>query len=336
MERIPEIYQNYLHERRAERLTGEQNGRLHTKADIARLITEGQGEWYVNRLNHRIPGFGKTFGEIASQVSDGNVLPERREPSLAESVIATRERQKEYSRVRETLLPRVTCLIKVGSTGWAENFDVRSGADPSDIDLEVIVEKPQKDLLKGLPEGEGMELFTDYYNQGKVDYFSYGYKAGDVPVSIHVMPKAFFEKNCNRDYTTLKHDRLAREFRVVPKTKPPIYHERYNGDGKQYPFVCKPELLPEGGQVTETPIMMIRDQKIVMGLIMSKYMPYPPVEGNSAFFEQNIETFKENLAQRLKAEGGGSFSKMPGRKDRMPYYILEQLDKEQAWLTKNY
>ena len=81
--------------------------------------------------------------------------------------------------------------------------------------------------------------------------------------------------------------------------------------------------------------MMVGDQgQIVMGLVMSKYFTYPLVNGDTQFFQENVQKFKESLNLRLASEGGGSFAEMPARKALMPDYVLQQLQAEQQNLQK--
>jgi len=81
-------------------------------------------------------------------------------------------------------------------------------------------------------------------------------------------------------------------------------------------------------------MMVSPEGRIVMGLVFSKYFVFPEVDGDKGFFEREVQRFKTNLVQRLQTEGGGDFAEMPARKNRMPYYILEQLRKEQRNLER--
>jgi len=327
------MYLGYLHVRNTD-----SPDRLRLKADLARRISEDPdfARWYNARLESSGKGFAPTYGDIAIALPDGENIPGRREPSLGESVIASRELQAEYMQLREYLLPRVRSIIKVGSTTWGENFDVRlDHNDPSDLDLEVLVDEINPEYFAELPGcQQALEAFMPYYLRGEAQYLSYGYKSGTRPISIHFMPTQTFLSNCRRDYRGITSDVLITEFRNKPKSKPPIYSERFDGSGNMFPFHGRP-LLVEGGQLTQVPVMMVSPEgRIVMGLVFSKYFVFPEVDGDKGFFEREVQRFKTNLVQRLQTEGGGDFAEMPARKNRMPYYILEQLRKEQRNLER--
>ncbi len=334
--------------------------RLRLKADLARKMSENGGSWLLERYKGRGYGFGETYGEVARKLSDGQSIPDRREPSLAEAVLASLEMKKDYQRLLEILLPRSRAIIKIGSSSWAENYDVRMDPnDPSDLDLEVIMDEVEPKIGEGIPGAvEGLTLFKKYYDAGKADYFSFGLKMGNRPVSIHFMPRKVFEKNCAVDYEHLGEDeegvisipaekivggkkkdvlikaRVSREFRAKPKSKPAVYDERYDGTGEEYIYTGQPQIQEEGGMITEVPVMMVgNDGKLIMGLVMSKYFGYPVVEGDRLFFEEQVIKFKESVARRLVKEGG-KFGNMPGRKNRMPYYLLDRLNAEQKTLIK--
>ncbi len=325
-------YKQYLKLRQ-----GNDPKRLQLKADLAAKVSEGgqEAEWLLKRYQGRGYGFGKNYGEVASKLSDGESIPGRREPSLAESVLASIELNKDYQELVKILLPRVKTIIKIGSSSWAENYDVRMDPnDPSDLDLEVIIDEVDPKIGEGIPGAvEGLTMFKKYFDEGKAEYFSHGFKMGNRPVSIHFMPRAVFEKNCSTDYEHLNHLVTNKEFRAKPKNKPAIYDERYDGTGKEYIYEATPKIQEEGGMITEVPAMMTGDDgKLVMGLVMSKYFGYPIVEGDNDFFQENVLKFKTSVAKRLKREGG-IFSNMPGRRNRMPYNILDKLNAEQKKLT---
>lgn len=260
-----------------------------------------------------------------------------RQPSLAESIIATESLNKKYRELVKLLSPRVRSIIKIGSSTWAENFNVRTfSQDKSDLDLEVLIDDVNSSIGEGLPGAEaGLETFMELYKRGQADYFSYGYKSDGIPISIHFMPTETFKRNCNLNMLALSQSVNNVEFRIKPKSKPPIYDERYDGSGKEFIFKAKPQIIT-GGILTEVPVMMLGPQdQIVMGLVPSKYFTYPEVRGDREFFEEHIAKFKNNLNLRLIAEGeGGKFTNMPARKDLMPSYVLNLLDKEQKELQK--
>lgn len=334
---IERLYLDYL------KLRGTDDPkRLNLKADIAIEISEGRGEWYLQRLQKRAYGIDKNYGELASKLSDGKetfVDIDKREPSLAEAVLATRELNNDYQTVENLLLPKVISIIKIGSAGWGENYDVRRNPeDLSDLDTEVIIDDEiNPEIGKELPGAvEGLKLFGKYYKEGKADYFSYGFKIENRPVSIHFMPKSVFKRNCAIDCENLSEEIRSFEFRIKPKSKPPFYDKRHDGQGKEYMYKAVPNFQEDGSIITEIPVMMIGDNnQIVMGLLMDKYFQLPKVNGDVQFFQEGIKKFKTSLAKRLIKEGGGKFSNMPARKNRMPYTLLNILDKEQEDLLKN-
>jgi len=313
--------------------------RLRLKADLAKRISEDPefAKWYNARLTGSGKGFGDTYGDVAMALVDGENIPGRREPSLAESVIATRELQADYREIREILLtkPNVRSIIKVGSTTWGENYDVRiDHNDPSDLDLEVLVDDIDPDAFSEFPGcREALEAFLPYFLRGEAQYLSYGYVKDGRPISMHFMPTQTFMANCRRDYRGITSDVLITEFRNKPKSKPPVYSERFDGAGNMFPFHGQP-ILVTGGQLTQVPVMMVSPEgRIVMGLVFAKYFSYPGVDGDTEFFNSHVNRFKHNLAQRLNLEGGGDFAEMTSRKNRMPYYILDQLRAEQAQIN---
>jgi len=329
MEEIQEKYFEYLKQRGKN--TEE---RLHLKADLAEMVAKGEGGWYLKRLEKPSKVFpGMTYGGDKTKGVEIVEENEKREPSLAESVMATQDLSKDYQQVKEILLPRSRAIIRLGSSDWAENYDVRfDPTDPSDLDIEVFMDEVDPSIGEGIPGAvEALTEFKKYFDKGEADYLSFGFKHNGRPTSIHFMPVKTFERNCNIDCEHITEPILAKEFRMKAKSKAPIYDERYDGEGREYIFEAKPYLV-EGGQITEVPVMMIgEDKKLVMGLVMSKYFGFPRVDGDSKFFGENVELFKTGVAKRLKKEGG-SFSNMPGRKARMPYHIKERLDKEQELL----
>lgn len=330
---IETTYRQYLIARREERLTGKGGTRrLELKADLAKTINDGQGDWLLQRYKRQVPGFGKRYGEIAAELSDGNMVPNRREPSLAESILATQERLIIYQEIVERCILPTRCIIQVGSTSWGENFDMRmSGNNPSDLDLELVVDDVNPGDFQHIPGLESaLATFKPLYERGLADYLAHSYERNGWPVSVHVMPSAVMERHCQIDCTTIDQPVLANEFRIKPKSKPPIYNERYDAVGIEYVFEGHPEQVA-GGQITQVPVMMVGDNdRVVMGLVMSKYFCYPHVVGNREWFETHIARFKKSLAQRIQLEGSGRFSELPARKARMPYYLKLQLDKEQS------
>jgi hypothetical protein len=324
------IYREYLTSRR----NGDNEARLRVKADIAKAVCEGKAEWYLDRLEHHVPVYDMPYGEIAALVSDVKVEPTlgRREPSLAESVLATRDLEKDYQEVAGFLRGRVKTIIKVGSTSWAENFDVRrNSGDPSDLDLEVLIDTIEPGRFVEFPEmRSALEAFGVYHYGNEADYLSFGWKKEDRPISVHFMPTRVFEENCHFDFASAKKETRRREFRVKAKSKPPRYEQR-DAWGEVHTFRGQPRLVP-GGQITETPLLMVGTRgQMVMGLVMDKYFAFPHVEGDVQHFNDNVRVFKKSVAERLGG-GGGRFSGFPSRRQRMPYWLLDQLDEEQRRL----
>jgi hypothetical protein len=345
-DRVESQYREYLKLRNTVD-PQEETRRSEIKADIAREISSGQGKWYSDRLRGRGYGFaGKegTYGDIASHLSDKNQIfqTERKEPSLAESVLVTVELKKAYNEYAQKLLPHVRTIIKIGSSTWAENFDVRGeSTDPSDLDMEVLVDADNLNSADfdniGDPETphamtEALTTFLHYYkldenDPDKVDYLSFGFKRDGRPISIHFTPTKVFERICSEDYFTDVKDHRLREFRVKAKSKAPQYTQR-DGTGELYTFEC-PIKLVEGGQITKTPLMMRgKEGRLVLGLAMDKYFSQPAINGDTKFFEDNITKFKKGLAKYDKVNRG-NFSKYPSRSQRMPYRLLESLDEEE-------
>lgn len=326
-----EQYREYLRLRHG--VTPEEDAqRLRLKADIAREISLGNGDWYKDRLSRFVPVFHTTYGEIASRVSDTRRPERSAEPSLAQAVLATEQLQADYAEIKELLLPHSRAIVKVGSTSWAENFDVRNHGNPSDLDLEVLIDTINPSDFGEVPGAtDALTAFNEVYSNGQADYMAFSFKKGNRPVSIHFMPSVVFAASCHTDYFSHPRDHRLREFRVQPKSKVPRYEQR-NAFGQPFLFECQPQLIDQG-QITRTPLMMVDDQgKVVLGLIMDKYFSRPIVEGDTDFFAGNIVYFKQNLAKYLQ-QTGGTFSGFPSRRNRMPYWLLEDLDKEQQCLS---
>lgn len=326
---IEQAYLHYRHLRNTQNPKEEQE-RLATKSVIARDISLGKGDWYLQRLQHGAYGRAASYGALAAQLSDTAFTSARREPSLAEATLATAALQAEYTGVKERLLPRVRSIIRVGSTTWAENFDVRNDPkNPSDLDLEVLVDPDQMrpDLFADFPAiAHDMPAFLTYYHQGRADYLASSYTHDTHPISIHVMPTTLFEANCRQDYFTHPTHKVLNEFRTKQKRSAPIYYQR-NGSGKLYEYPITSQNVV-GGQISQTPLMGVGDHgEVVMGLVMDKYFSQPKVDGDELFFTQNISLFKDNLARYLW-QHGGSFENFPSRRERMPAWLIDQLQKE--------
>ena len=327
-----EKYGEYLKLRKTEDPEKEER-RLVLKADLAREISEGNGQWYLDRLRGRAYGFASNYGKLAASLQDTAFYNGRREPSLAESVLATDLLEKDYMELCEFLLPSSRAIIKVGSSTWAANFDIRQEeTNPTDLDLEVLLDTIEPEAFSSIENlKEALTTFRSYYEDGKADFMSFVWNKKNYPISIHFTPSATFKNNCHKDYFSSPMEYRLREFRVKPKSKPPRYEQR-DGYGKTHIFDGEPKLVA-GGQITEVPLMMVGAQgQIVMGLIMDKYFAYPYVEGDKDFFQQNVNHFKKNLAQHLNIRGG-KFSEFPSRRNRMPYWLLDVLDQEQLCLN---
>lgn len=329
---LPVAYKQYRMLRNTKNID-EERERRRIKADIARSVSSGDANWYTSRLQREIPIFNRSYGEIASKLNDSAFND--KEPSLAEAVLATERLQKDYKEISELLSPHARAIIRIGSTTWAENFDVRMNHGmPSDLDLEVFLDKPSPISLPEIPSlNEALTNFQGYYEDGDADYLAFGFNRGDRPVSIHFMPTELFEDITHRDYFTNPRVHRLREYRMKPKSKPPRYEQR-DAFGNLHIFEGIPHLV-EKGQITETPLMLVgTENQLVMGLVMDKYLAYPKTEGDTDLFNENVSYFKKGLADHLSIYGG-SFSGFPSRRDRMPYWILDQLDKEQLWLTNS-
>lgn len=351
-------YKEYLKLRNTKN-PDEESKRIKIKADLAEMVSKGEGKWYNDRLKGRGYGFGTSYGDVAEQLSDRNPVFEadRKEPSFAESVLATKDLKEDYNQYAEKLLPHVRTIIKIGSSTWAENFDVRGDlTNPSDLDMEVLVDpktlNPDDFDNIGDPKDphalkEALIKFLRFYNldeddPNKADYLSFGFKRGNRPVSIHFTPTPVFERICTVDYfTDIKEHRL-REYRVSKKSKDPVYTQR-DGHGNLYKFGCEVKILDnDQGRITKTPLMMVGDREhlepgqtlvggegqLVLGLVMDKYFCRPALEGDAEFFIKNINEFKKGLAKYDKIHGG-SFSKYPSRSHRMPHQLLEWLDEQE-------
>lgn len=261
----------------------------------------------------------------------------RPEPSLAQAVLGTRELLSDYERVKEVLSPGSRALVRVGSTSWAMNYDVRRNRlDPSDLDVEVLYDPNTYDSnqlasIPGLPDA--VSKFRQLYTGGMADYLAFGWKHNGRPISVHFMPEGVFERDCENDYFSSPTNLSLREFRTQPKSKPPTYFQR-DGLGQIHEIHCSPEYI-EGGQITNTPLMVVGKQnQLVMGLVMDKYLAFPFADGDASYFESNVLKFKKGLAKHMQSTGG-KISNLPSRRDRMPYWLLEKLDEEQQSLCQN-
>lgn len=298
---------------------------LVSRSGIARLLTE-RGD---SRLDQEMRA-----NVHRAELVRSKLIEQLKMPSLEEVITATEKLDNCSRMISAKLRPRVRTIIQLGSFGWAKYYWVHgTGRRPSDLDMEVLIDDIDPSVGSGFPGAEkGLEAFRKHYNMGEADYFSYGYRWGSQKISIHFMPTDTFLRNCNFNFRNLRGPVENREFRTLPKLKPPIYAERYDGQGNEFVYVARPERC-EDGILTKVPVMMIGDQEqIVMGLVMSKYFAHPNVEGDQEIFERSIVKFKAQLALRLADEGGGQFSNMPARKCRMPLYTIEKLDREQQTL----
>ncbi len=332
-------YKEYLRLRHATD-PSLQERRLELKADIARLVSLGDAKWYLQRLSQTVfLGPDLTYGEMASNIPDNRVqIPSQRaEPSLAQAVLGTKELLADYEHIKPMLFTGSKALVRVGSTSWAMNYDVRRNVlDPSDLDIEVLYDPDCFDTnqLSGICGlQEAVLKFGELYTQDKADYLAFGWKHNGRPISAHFMPTKIFEANCGKDYFTNPVDISLREFRTQPKSKPPTYYQR-DGMGEIHKIYCSPENIGDG-QITRTPLMAVGAQgQLVMGLVMDKYFTFPIADGDTSYFESYVLKFKKGLANHMQSTGG-RFSNLPSRRDRMPYWLLEKLDAEQLALCQN-
>lgn len=329
---IAETYQQYLRLRNTS-LPIEEQQRLTLKAQLARDITDGNGDWYKRRLAHHAYGMAPTYGHIAASLSDTVFAAKRREPSLAEAVLATEALQRDYETLEKELLPYSRAIVQVGSTSWAKNYDVRlDPTNPSDLDIELLVDDLRLTELVQIPYlTKDINAFLPYFYENQADYLASHLNRDGRPISIHVMPTSVFVNNCQKDYFTQPKEHRLAEFRTKPKSKPPVYVQ-HNHVGKPYEIPCSTTSCMSG-QITNVPLMYAGvDNELVMGLVMDKYFTYPQVCGDLEFFTQNTDHFKKNLAAHLKGTDG-KFSGFPSRRNRMPQWILDKLDSEQRSLV---
>ncbi len=330
MVEIEQLYKEYLRSRKDDSEVGIQTiKRIRSK--IALLLT-GDPEskkWYEEKLNSSARGFSNSpsprYIDVALTAKDSAF-----NTSIAESFVSTEHLNSLFNEIKEKIFTAkaTEAIVRIGSSAWAQNYDVKLMETTSDLDLEVIVDINNFDpsefnFIEGLQEQ--LTQFISLFLKGEADYFSFHTNKNAFPISMHFIPKKTLEYACNIDYETLEESKTLKEFRTKPKSKPPIYTQR-NAVGKAFQYHMQPQQIPEGF-ITETPLMMVEKGELVLGLLLDKYFSYPEVHQKSNFFTSNIRRMKKNIAKRIQREGG-SFSQMPSRKKRIPLELLDDLDAE--------
>lgn len=248
-----------------------------------------------------------------------------------------KQRSKLFSTVRKitNLFARNKSVVAVlinGSVAWGEPSYV---CDISDLDLDIVLTQHELTTPRHISKKiKKVEVFVNNANKlltaRKADYASLKFSLNGVNIGLHVIPLRTFKKVCGYNFKDAKGAVCLSEYRLEPKEKEPIYTQR-NFAGEQHRFVCKVEKM-ESGQLTYTPLVIVRKGCYFNGLLPDKYLTYPIVISKSPKIHYLINELKRNLCKRLKYEKQeGLISKsahlgnLPHAKDRMPKCEIEHL-----------
>ena len=308
--------------------------RLQVKSDIAHAIKLDDSTLpdHFEKLLHRIDKGNKESGEeFAARISDGISQTSRREPSLLETISATKRFDEIYCRVTESFGVDAVEVMRVGSSFWGRNYSVRGKehGDASDIDLEIIVNAVPVNFL--YPEIEAAFLqFQKYFDKGEADFCVAKRKIEGIEVSFHMTPIEIFRKICEFDY--VKADRLynLKEFRVTQQEAPKTYLlKNFAGDSSY--FSTSPYLV-DGGQITEVPFVTVGVHgELMLGVVLNKYLPLPELSHKNEIVQKELDRMVASLRDRKNDDK----KRLPGRAlsfayfhahvDQMPQWMRDQL-----------
>lgn len=217
-----------------------------------------------------------------------------------------------------------------GSLLWGGRNAITSN---SDIDIDIVFDSllPAYTLL-----GSEFTLFRNNLQElilrGAADYGSFKSIIEGKNVGLHFIPLYFFEKVCGMNFVDTKATTCAKEYRLHPKDKEPLYTQR-NFNGTQIPFMAAVSKMPNG-QITHTPIAIIHRGRYYNGLLVDKYLTYPLVYSKNTDIFTLLYSLKKNLIQRMYYERDKfnlkniRLSNLPYARDRIPSSNLDLLDWE--------
>ncbi len=308
--------------------------RLEIKSNIAYAIHQGDPTLskHFEELGDRIEKGGiKDRNQFAARISDGISQSSKREPSLLETIQATKEQSEIYNNVAKSFDPNEVEVIRIGSSFWGRNYSVRGKEldNPSDIDLELVMKTIPSNFLD--PEIQTAFLkFQKHFKKGTADFCAIKKIISGVEVSFHIMPIETLKKICEFNY--LEADKLVtlKEFRVTQKISPKTYRQK-NFAGDVFSFSTTP-LLVEGGQISEVPLVMIGNHgELVLGVVLNKYLPLPELSKENGLLHQELGKMVNSLRKRKDAdkrkllEKKLSFEFFHTHSEHMPQWIKDQL-----------
>ncbi len=327
--------EKYIPIRRASKKSPDNNEeRLKIKSDIANTTTQGDPtlKEHVQKIYERISQ-RKSGSKSITHVSDGMWNSTRREPSLVEAIVATKESDKTYEKIIENIGARALEVMRIGSSSWGRNFSVRGTGkmDASDIDLDIIVEGIPNELHYEETE-RALLKFQEHFQKGEADYGVIKIKINEIEVSFHIVPTDTIKKFCEIDYENINEQVNLREFRILQTLilKPKTYIDK-NFAGEEFSFRTQPKLV-DGGQISEIPLLRVGPHnEIILGVVLNRYLPLPVLNNKNEWVKDELNKMINSLINRKKADEERlkdknlSFVKCHSHSEQMPEWTKDEL-----------
>ncbi len=328
--------EKYLPSRRASRKDPAHNqDRLEIKSAIANAINSGDSSLveHFEKLSNRInKGQKESSTEFAARISDGESKSSKREPSLVEAVLTTQEFNEIYNEILESFKGGVVEVMRIGSSFWGQNYSIRSKErqDPSDIDLEIVVDMDSADFSDPKVK-EAFLKFKENFQKGEADYCVVKLRIKGIEVSFHLVPTETLKKICEFDYANAGGPENLREFRINKELTPKTYKQR-NFAGDMFSFTTTPRQV-EGGQISDIPfVAMGPNGELILGVVLNKYLPIPKLTNDSELVANELKRMVDSLKERKDKDKNRlqgrelSFKLFHSHVDRMPKWMQDQLN----------
>lgn len=266
--------------------------------------------------------------------SGGGWNSSKRKPSEEEAILATKEMDALYEKIKSELGNEVQVVTRIGSSFWGRNYSIRGKehGDPSDLDLEIVADQIPPSLLERVSPNErkAFKEFEELFKAGKADLCSIKLKIDGIEVSFHIAPTKTFKKICGIDYENIDSSIYLREYRVTDELKPKEYiHRNFAGD--IYNHTTTP-CMHNHGQVSDIPLVTIGNHgEFVFGIILNKYLPIPPELLENRNIRKHINHLVKSLQkrrvldQKKMPERELSFTKFHSHVEQMPDWVIKEL-----------
>lgn len=256
----------------------------------------------------------------------GEVLLGKQQPSLVESTGATLKRLDFLYRYVKKLTDPYVSVVSGGSMSYGRFYNVREGADPSDLDLIFVFRDGEEANMRAetiLPPALGfkrddvlflqerMGIFAYLLSERKADVLSHKVlvKPFGFSISMHIMPSYVFEDmmvyNPRSDSMAgCEVDRRVRDYKPEPFKYRAIRLNTFNGE----PLLFSVEEEPIHGGVTDCevitqiPAHAIVKGRFVPGLYHNLLSPRFEMEAFSARECVASATLFWSLMRRLERE----------------------------------